>query len=100
MPSLDISIPHELSQEEALTRIKRLLSEAKRDHGDKIDKLEENWEGNTGTFSFSAKGYDISGNLVVQPNSIELTSTVPFAVSLFKGMITSMITQKAKELLS
>jgi hypothetical protein len=100
MPSLDITIPHQLSQEEALNRIKNLLSDAKRDHGDKISNLQESWEGNTGTFSFSAKGYDVSGNLVVQPDSIELTSQVPFAISLFKGMITSMITQKAKELLS
>ena len=100
MPSLDLSIPHELSQEEALKRIKRLLTEAKRDHSDKIDRLEEKWEGNKGTFSFSAKGYDVSGDLLVQPNSVEIRSQVPFAISLFKGMITSMINQKAKELLS
>src|SRR6478735_8744449 len=61
IPSLDFSIPHKLTQEEALKRIKHLLSDAKRDHSDKIDKLEEHWEGNKGTFSFSAKGYDISG---------------------------------------
>jgi Putative polyhydroxyalkanoic acid system protein (PHA_gran_rgn) len=100
MPSLDISIPHQLSQDEALNRIKRLLSEAKRDHGDKITELQESWDGNTGTFSFSAKGYDVSGSLEVHPNTIELRSKVPFAVSLFKGVITSMITQKAKELLA
>jgi hypothetical protein len=100
MPSLDLSIPHELSQEEALARIKRLLSEAKRDHADKITNLQESWQGNTGTFSFSAQGYDVSGNLVVHQNTIELTSKVPFAVSLFKGVISSMITQKAKELLA
>jgi hypothetical protein len=100
MPSLDLTIPHQLSQEEALKRIKNLLSEAKRDHADKIDHLEEKWDGNKGTFSFSAKGYDVSGMLEVLPHSIELTSTVPFAVSLFKGMIASMIQQKAKELLT
>ena len=100
MPSLDLSIPHQLSQEEALTRIKKLWSETKRDHSDKITNLKENWEGNKGSFSFSAQGYDISGNLLVNPNSIELTSKIPFAVSLFKGTITSMIQQKAKELLA
>jgi hypothetical protein len=100
MPSLDLTIPHKLTQEEALKRIKRLLTEAKRDHSDKIDKLEEHWEGNKGTFSFSAKGYDVSGELIVHPNSIELNSKVPFAVSLFKGAISSMITKKANELLA
>ena len=100
MPSLDLSIPHQLSQEEALSRIKRLWSDTKRDHSGMISDLKENWEGNKGTFSFSAKGYDISGNLEVQPSSIEIRSQVPFAVSLFKGMIANMVQQKAKELLS
>ena len=100
MPSLDLSIPHQLSQEEALNRIKQLWSDTKRDHSGMISDLKENWEGNKGTFSFNAKGYDISGNLEVQPHSIEIRSQVPFAVSLFKGMIANMVQQKAKELLA
>ena len=100
MSNLDFSISHQLTQDEALKRIKQLLSDAKRDHGDLISNLQENWEGNKGTFSFSAKGYDVSGELTVNPNSIDIHSKVPFALTLFKGMITGMITQKANELLS
>jgi Putative polyhydroxyalkanoic acid system protein (PHA_gran_rgn) len=100
MSSLDFSIPHKLTQEEALKRIKNLLNDAKRDHANLISNLQENWEGNKGTFSFSAKGYDVSGELIVHPNSIDIHSKVPFALTLFKGMITGMITQKANELLS
>jgi hypothetical protein len=99
MPSLDFSIPHKLTQDEALNKIKQLLTDAKRDHGDMIENLQENWEGNKGSFSFSAKGYDISGELIVQPNSIDIHSKVPFALTLFKGMITDMITKNANELL-
>jgi len=100
MSNLDFSIPHKLTQEEALKRIKQLLTDAKRDYADLITNLQENWDGNRGTFSFSAKGYDVSGELIVQPNSIDIHSKVPFALTLFKGMITGMITQKANELLS
>jgi|SRR6516162_10209420 hypothetical protein len=100
MASLDFSIPHKLTQDEALKRIKNLLNDAKRDHADLISNLQENWEENKGTFSFSAKGYDVSGELIVNPNSIDIHSNVPFALTLFKGMITGMITQKANELLS
>jgi len=100
MPSLDFSIPHKLTQDEALKRIKGLLNNAKRDYADLISNLQENWEGNKGTFSFSAKGYDVSGELIVEPNTVEIHSKVPFALSLFKGMISGMITQKANELLS
>ena len=99
MASLEINIPHHLSQEEALEKIKNLLSETKKEHGDMLANLTENWNGNTGEFSFSAKGFDISGTLTVSPTVIEMRGKVPFAVSLFKGKITQLINEKAKDLL-
>ncbi|MBS1528162.1 MAG: polyhydroxyalkanoic acid system family protein [Bacteroidetes bacterium] len=99
MPTLEISIPHNLPQQEALQRIKRLLSETKREHGDKIQNLTETWNGNEGNFSFKAMGYDISGTLTVTPATVELAGKIPFAVSLFKGQITKMINEKAGQLL-
>ena len=99
MPTLEMIIDHNLPREEALKRIKNLLSETKRDHGDKIQNLAETWTGNEGTFSFKAQGYDISGTLTVNASSIELKGKIPFAVSLFKGKITKAIDEKAKELL-
>ena len=99
MPTLEMSISHNLPQQEALQRIKKLLSETKRDHGDKIQDLAETWNGNEGNFSFKAQGYDISGTLSVNPTSIELKGKVPFAFSLFKGTITRMISERAADLL-
>ena len=100
MASLNMSIPFSIPQEEALKRIKNLLTETKKEHGDKIDNLKERWNGNVGTFSFTAKGYDISGTLTVQRSTIELDGKIPFAVSLFKGAITRAINEKATELLA
>ena len=100
MASLNMCIPFSIPQEEALKRIKNLLTETKKDHGDKIDNLKEQWNGNVGTFSFTAKGYDISGTLTVQRSTIELNGKIPFAVSLFRGAITRAINEKATELLA
>jgi hypothetical protein len=99
MPSLQMTIPHTLPQAEALKRIKTLLTDTAREHSDKIQNLTENWTGNEGTFSFKAMGYDISGTLTVTPATVELNGTIPFAVSLFKGKITSLINEKADALL-
>ena len=99
MAKLDLDIPHHLPQEEALKRIKTLLSKTRDQHSGQIDDLKETWDGNTGHFSFSAKGFDLSGTLTVQPNVIQLRSEVPFAVSLFKGKISRVIQDKAEELL-
>jgi hypothetical protein len=100
MSDLNLSIPHNLSAEEALGRIKNLLSNLKKDHQDLIDKSDENWEGNTGNFSFSVKGFDLSGIIAVNSSSVDINAKLPFAVSLFKGKISQVITDKAKELLS
>ncbi len=100
MSSLQMSIPHHLSQEEALKRIQTLLTEMKKEHGDKIENLQENWTGNQGDFSFSVKGFALSGKLTVMPSTIELDGKIPMSVSLFKGTIISMINQKAAQLLA
>ena len=100
MSDLNLSIPHKLTAEEALGRIKNLLSNLKNDHRDLIDKSEENWEGNTGHFSFSVKGFDLSGVINVSSSSVDIHAKLPFAVSFFKGKISQVITDKAKELLA
>lgn len=100
MPALEINVTHHLPQEEALKRIQHLLEEVKKDHGDKISNLQEQWNANTGTFSFSAMGFDIAGTVTVTPAVVEIRGKIPFAVSLFKGTITRAINEKAGELLA
>lgn len=99
MSKLAIEIPHQLSQEEALQRIKNLLTNLKEEQKDVIADVKENWQGSTGDFSFSAKGFDLAGNIEVNPGSVDINADLPFALSFFKGMISNVITEKAKALL-
>lgn len=99
MAHFDMSIPHNLSQEEALKRIQTLLGETKKDHGDKINNLIEKWNGNVGEFSFTIMGFDISGTLTVNAGSVDIDAELPFAASLFKGKIKELIEEKAANLL-
>lgn len=99
MASFDMSIPHSLSQDEALKRIQQVLAQLKAEHGDKISNLHEEWNGYTGKFSLTAMSFDISGTLTVHPSTVDLDAELPFAASLFKGTIKSLISQKAEALL-
>ena len=65
MGKIEISIPHQLPQVEALNRIKKLLSEVKVKFADKVSDAQESWSGNLGKFSFSAMGAKVSGFLTV-----------------------------------
>ena len=100
MAKLDIEIPHNLPPEEALTRIQGLLQKLQRDQKDIIKDVSEKWNGNEGDFSFSAKGFDLSGNIKVEEKLVTINGQLPFALSFFKGMISQVIKDKAGELLA
>ena len=56
MPKMSLTIPHRLTQEEALERIHSLLGDLKKQHGDQITDLKEDWQGNRCAFSFKVMG--------------------------------------------
>jgi hypothetical protein len=100
MAKLDITIPHNLSSEEALIRIQGLLKQLQDEQKDTIRNVSEQWNGNEGEFSFSAKGFDLAGKIRVEENAVTINSQLPFALSFFKGAISNVIKEKAGELLS
>ena len=100
MASLNLSVPHKLSQKDALKRVKGLLEKMKTEHSDKIKDLHEEWNGNVGKFSFAAMGFGVSGTLAVTPTHIEVAGTLPFSASFFKSKIETTIRDRAKELLA
>lgn len=100
MPSLEISIPHKLTKEEARRRIQELLPKMKKDYGDQIKDLHEEWANDTGVFSFSVMGFAVSGTLTVNDSSVDLDGNLPFAAAFFKGKIKSVIEEKAQQVLA
>lgn len=99
MPSLDMTIPHDLEKDEALMRIKRMLVQLKQEKGDMIEDLREDWDENSCKFSFVVMGSSISGTFENGDNEVRISADLPFAASLFKGKIESVIREKAEELL-
>lgn len=100
MASLNINVPHELPQEEALSRIKTLLTKLKEEQKDTVSNVKEEWTGNKGNFAFSAKGFDIDGLISVNDGTVDIDAKLPFALSFFKGSILKFISEKAKQLLA
>lgn len=100
MPAIDLTVPHLLTQDEALDRIKNLLQKIKIQYPDTISNLSEEWNANSGAFSFSAMGLPITGTLTVQPAGVAITGELPFAALPFKGMIEETIRERAVKLLA
>jgi hypothetical protein len=100
MPELNVSIPHQLTRQEALQRVKSVLEKVKSQHEDRISNLKQAWTDNSGKFSFSIMGFAVSGILTVYETSVELNSDIPLAAVLFKGKIKSLIEQEGEKLLA
>ncbi len=100
MAKLDIEIPHQLPRQEALDRIQGMLRKLQEEQKDTVRNVSEKWEGNEGEFSFSAKGFDLSGKIRVEENSVNINGELPFALSFFKSQISRVIQDKAGALLS
>ena len=99
MSKLSVSVPHELTKPEAMERIKGLLENLKKEQAGMVSDVKEEWNEDQGRFSFSAKGYDLSGLISVTDSDVQINAQLPFAVSLFSGTIKKIIADKAKTLL-
>jgi hypothetical protein len=97
---LTVVVPHQLTQDEALARIKGLIDRLKERHGDQVTDLHEAWDGYTGAFSGKSRGMRISGTIAVRPHDVEVSGQVPLLASAFKGQIEQRIRDGAAELLA
>jgi hypothetical protein len=100
MPTLNISVPHQLTQDEALRRIQDTIAQAKIQYAGKVTISEENWSGYAGTFTASGSGQTVSGSIAVNPSDVTIQSSLPFAAILFKGRIQSGVRDKLTTILS
>ena len=100
MPKMNVAVPHKLNPDEAVRRIKNLVGDMKKQFGDRITDLKEEWSGNNGQFAFKAMGFDVSGTVRVDADEVRIEGNLPFAASMFKGRIESTIQERASQLLA
>jgi hypothetical protein len=100
MSHLDVKIPHKLSVNEALKRIKKSLAALQDRHRNTLKHVSEEWDGPEGSFSFSAKGLSVAGKIHVGTDEIHLSSRLPIMLSAWKKKIAEVIQEKGAELLA
>ncbi|MEX0978064.1 MAG: polyhydroxyalkanoic acid system family protein, partial [Pirellulales bacterium] len=95
-----ITVPHSLSAEEALTRLKTFFEKLKAQHQDKMSNLEEQWDGNKLAYAFSTFGFNIKGDLNVEPGEVKVNGSLPFAAMMFKGKIEQSVREELQRVLT
>lgn len=100
MPKMSIDIPHTLGKDEARKRVQGMISNMKDQYGDRISDLHEDWNGDTGTFSFKAMGMSVKGSLKVTDDDVKVDGDLPWAAKPFQGTIEATIRERAERLLA
>jgi hypothetical protein len=100
MPKIKLAVPHHLSQEEAKTRISKLIADSRAKFGNHVTDLQESWAGYTETFSFRAMGFSVDGKLQVEQVEVLIDINFPLMALPFKSQVESEILKRASELLA
>lgn len=93
--SMHVVIKHSFKKEDAISRIKKALTEARAQAAGQIEGVEEHWEGDTLTFALDLQGKKITGTLDVRDQEFELNAKLPLMWRLFEGKLEKMIAQQA-----
>ena len=100
MPKINLSVPHNLSQDEAKSRISALLADCHTRFAGRVSNAAECWSGYADVFSFKAMGFSVSGKLDVQPARVLVEIILPLAAYPLKGRIENEIQTHARQLLA
>ncbi len=100
MPKINLSVPHNLTRQEAKCRIRALIADCRSRFAGHVSNVAECWSGYADAFSFKAMGFSVSGKLEVQPAQVLVEIVLPLAAFPLKGRIESEIQAHARQLLA
>ncbi|MDR0521518.1 MAG: polyhydroxyalkanoic acid system family protein [Planctomycetaceae bacterium] len=100
MPSLNISVSHQLTQAEAADRLKKKRTEIIEQHTYTVSDVKENWTGPYSLeFSFRILGFSLTGSVEALNSSVRIIVELPVAAMLMQGTIESQVRRELEQVL-
>ncbi len=100
MPKINLSIPHELTQEEAQTRIQKLIADTREHYGGQLSDVHETWNGNTCDLGWKSMGMGMSATLTVNEHDVAVDGSMPMAFMAFKGRMEQLVRSRVGDALA
>jgi putative polyhydroxyalkanoate system protein len=94
-----MSIPHNLTRDEAKRRLQDGIGRARHQYGAILGGLSESWEGDTLRFVLSSAGQTVSGQLFVEDHAVRLEATLPWMLAMLAGPLQRRIEKQGREAL-
>lgn len=99
MQNLTADVPHQLTRDEAKRRIQEQTNVVRQQYSSLMTNLQDTWTGDTMTFSLTAMGQPISGQLVVDDQAVHLSVALPWLLRLLAGTLKPAIEQQGRKVL-
>ena len=100
MADLNISVPHNLPQDEVLRRLQSFIQNARTQYANHIQNFQEAWNGNTGTFDGTVMGQHVVGTVAVNSSDVTVQGRLPAIAFFMRGRIENGVREQLGRLLS
>jgi hypothetical protein len=95
---MKVCIPHRTTKDKALEQLKAHSSKLMARFGSEVSGLQQEWHENQMTFSFTARGFSITGMLMVADEQVDLEINLPMLARLMEGQIRDRVTESIQEI--
>ena len=85
MPKFQTTVPHTLSQQEAIKRMNQFTETIGK--SEQVSELEQSWQDNQLHFGFKTYGIPLKGVVTVTEEKLDVNGELPFSAMMFKGKI-------------
>jgi hypothetical protein len=99
MPKFSVTVPHQISQQEATERLNRFVDILREKFKDSVSDLDQSWESNALAFRFKTYGVPLAGKITVASDRLVVDGDLPFTAMMFKGKIESAIREQLERLM-
>jgi hypothetical protein len=97
---MTIQVEHRLPKEEAKRRIVDLIEHLREEHGNELQNLVVDWNGDTAHIRLQARGYSTAGSLEIKASVVDLDFYLPFLLQVFGKKIKSVIQERIQQSLA
>lgn len=97
--TVNLSIPHRLSPEEARTRLQNTLNSLKSQHAARLAQVEERWSGNHLDFRLAVMGQSVTGRVDVRDAAVDLAIDLPWILAMFAEKVRGEVQREGTKLL-
>ena len=101
MAKFNVAVKHGMERQQVVEKLVGFSDQMRATVADQVSNIEESWDedGNL-TFSFTAMGFKVAGNVVTCEEHITVSGKLPFAALPFRGAIEKTIEERLRGAIS